>query len=150
MRAAFLALGLVCAAATPAAAERFALHYDASALGFVPLGDMEIDADLSESTYQIDTQLQSSGLMSLFERTNLHGTATGAIENGAVRWQTYDLDHHYSKKHRVIAMRAGPDGSVSQDINPNYRLWGAPPTSDAQRRQSRDPLSTVMAMAIDV
>jgi hypothetical protein len=47
-------------------------------------------------------------------------------------------------------MRVGADGTVSAEITPTYRLWGEPPTSDEQRRRSRDPLSTMVAMSIDV
>jgi hypothetical protein len=47
-------------------------------------------------------------------------------------------------------MQAADDGAVTATITPNYRLWGHPPTSDEQRRHSRDPLSSMVAMAIDV
>src|SRR5262249_47021656 len=134
----------------PAAADRFALHYDATTFGLVPIGDMSIDANLAPDGYQIDATLQSGGMLNWFERTHLTANATGAFANGNVQWATYDLDHHYSKKHRLIALRAGPDGAVQAQITPTYGVWGTPPTSDEQRRMARDPLSTVMAMAVDV
>jgi hypothetical protein len=150
MRRALLALSLAFAVATPAAADRFALKYDAAGLGLVPLGHVSIDADVSEETYDISTTLVSGGLLNLFERTNIEGAASGRIENGVVRWERYDLDHHYSRKHRQIMMRADPLGVVTTEITPNYRLWGEPPTSDEQKQISRDPLSSLMAMAVDV
>jgi hypothetical protein len=39
---------------------------------------------------------------------------------------------------------------VNAAIEPTYRVWGDPPASDEQRRRSRDPLSTMVAMSIDV
>ncbi|WP_395646858.1 DUF3108 domain-containing protein [Terricaulis sp.] len=149
MRAALLAF-FFCAIATPAAADRFALTYDGAGLGFVPLGSLSVDADVSEDTYQVRATLRSGGLLNLFERTNLIAESSGVIHNGAVRWRSYSLDHHYSRKHRTINMTAGEDGAIVSVIEPNYRLWGEPPTSEEQRRRSRDPVSSMVAMSIDV
>ncbi len=150
MRALFVALFAWLITTAPAAADRFTLTYDGVGLGFVPLGGISVDANVSDEDYQIRAHLQSRGLLNLFERTNLVATASGLIENGTVRWRTYDLDHRYSRKHRTIAMRVGEGGAVTADIVPTYRLWGDPATSDDQRRRSRDPLSTMVAMSIDV
>lgn len=150
MRALLAAIIALFLTAAPAAADRFSLTYDGVGLGFVPLGGISVDANVSEDDYEIRARLQSRGLLDLFERTNLTATATGLILNGDVHWRSYDLDHHYSRKHRTIAMRVSEDGAVTADIAPNYRLWGEPPTSDQQRRISRDPLSTMVAMSIDV
>lgn len=149
MRAVFLAL-MLCGTATPAAADRFALTYEGAAVGFVPLGSLTVDANVDDTSYQIETTIRSNGLMNLFERTDLTARASGAIEGERVIWQSYDLDHHYSRKHRVIHMTNAPDGAVTTTVEPNYRLWGDPRTSDEQIRRSRDPLSTLVAMAIDV
>jgi hypothetical protein len=150
MRAALLALFLCAVSATPAAADRFAMTYDGAGLGFVPLGSVTMDADVSEDSYQVRATLRSGGLLNLFERTNLVAEASGDIRNGSVFWRSYSLDHHYSRKHRTVSMSVGEGGIVNAVITPNYRLWGAPPTSEEQRRRSRDPLSSMMAMAIDV
>ena len=150
MRAVFLALAALFCCATPAAADRFSLTYDGVGLGFVPLGGVTVDADVGEDSYEISATLQSRGLLNLFERTNLEARASGFIRNGDVHWARYDLDHHYSRKRRVVSMSVADDGAVVTTIEPNYRLWGEPPASDEQRRRSRDPLSTIVAMAIDV
>lgn len=150
MRAPLLALLFACVA-TPAAADRFALTYDGLGMRFVPLGEISVDADVSEDTYSIDASLRSGGLLNLFEPTNLRAHSSGRIDSrGVVRWRRYSLDHRYSRKHRVIEMRAGARGRVQTTITPNYRLWGDPPTTEAQQRRSRDPLSTLVAMAVDV
>lgn len=149
MRALLLAAALL-ACATPAYADRFSLAYSGAGLGVIPLGEVTVDADLSEDGYAISATLRSGGLLNLFERTDLTASSSRDIRNGAVIWRRYDLDHHYSRKHRVVAMQAGEDGAVTAEITPNYRIWGSPPASDEQKRRSRDPLSTMMAMAIDV
>lgn len=144
----FLAAFLACAA--PASADRFALRYNGWAMGVLHIGEINVDVDVSEESYAIRTELRSRGLMNWFERTNLTAEAGGLIdESGVVRWLRYDLDHHYSRKHRLIALRLDEAGTTQADIQPNFSAWGEPPTNDQQRRISRDPLSSVVAMAID-
>jgi hypothetical protein len=149
IRAAFLIL-LICAFAAPAHADRYSIVMRGAALNLFDLGEIAYDADIDETSYTISASLRSGGILNWFERTQLTASASGRMENGAPRWEHYDLDHHYSRKHRVIAMQADATGAVSAEITPNYRIWGDPATSDAQRRASRDPLSTLMAMAVDV
>jgi hypothetical protein len=144
----FLAAFLACAG--PASADRFALRFEGWALGALHIGDIAVDVDVSADTYEITTALRSRGLLNWFERTDLRAYAAGVIEAGVVRWRRYDLDHQYSRKQRSIALRAGQDGAVEAAIEPNFSSWGEPPASDTQRRMSRDPLSSVVAMAIDV
>jgi hypothetical protein len=150
MRVVLAALCAVFAFASPASADRFSLSYDAAGLGLVPIGSMSVDANVSEEDYDVTATIQSRGLLNLFERTNLRATSSGAITSGEVTWARYDLDHHYSRKHRTVSMQRRADGAVAAEITPNYRLWGDPRTSDEQQRRSRDPLSTMVAMAVDV
>jgi hypothetical protein len=149
MRSAVLAILLSLVLAAPAAADRFILRYDGAGLGFIPLGNVVVDADVEQDSYFVTVSLRSGGLLSLFERTNIEASAEGTITGNVVRWRQYNLDHHYSRKHRTIAMTAGDDGAVTAQITPNYRIWGDPPASDAQRRGAQDPLSTMVAMSID-
>jgi len=149
MRVAVLALIMSLALAAPAAADRFILRYDGAGLGFIPLGNVVVDADVEQDSYLITVSLNSGGLLSLFERTNIEASAEGTISGNSVRWRQYNLDHRYSHKHRTIAMTAGDDGAIAAQINPNYRLWGDPPASEAQRRGAHDPLSTMVAMSVD-
>jgi hypothetical protein len=150
MRVLIIAIATMFAFAAPAAADRFSLTYDGVGLGFVPLGGVTVDADVSEDSYEITASLTSRGLFNLFEPTNLRAASAGLIQNGAVHWRRYDLDHRYSRKRRVINMAVGDDGAIVSTIEPNYRIWGEPPASDEQRRRSRDPLSSMVAMSIDV
>lgn len=148
MRALVFALAILFAA--PAHAERFSLSYNGYGLALLPLGDIDVDVGVYDDAYAVSAHLESSGLLNLFERTDLRAQASGVVANGAVYWRSYALDHHYSHKHRTIAMDAAEDGAVEARIEPNYRLWGEPPANDAQRRRSRDPLSTMIAMGVDV
>lgn len=149
MRALLAALALICVA-TPVAADRFVLSYDGAALGVIPLGGMSVDIDVAPDTYEVSASIRSGGLLNLFEPTDLRASSSGDIIGEMVRWRRYGLDHYYSRKHRTIQMLVGDDGAVASQIAPNYRLWGDPPANEEQRRRSRDPLSSMVAMAMDV
>lgn len=144
---AFAALALF---ATPASADRFALTYDGFGLGFVPVGGVTVDADVTDESYDISATVTSRGILNLFERTDIDASASGAINGSGVHWQRYDLDHRYSRKRRTISMQADENGAITSQIEPIYRTWGDPAATEEQRRASRDPLSNVVAMAIDV
>jgi hypothetical protein len=144
---AFAALFLI---ATPASADRFALTYEGFGLGFVPVGGVSVDADVDEESYDISASIESRGILNLFERTNIQANSSGIINAGAVRWRRYTLDHHYSRKRRVISMSADTQGAITSAIEPIYRTWGDPAATEGQRRASRDPLSNVVAMSIDI
>jgi hypothetical protein len=147
---ALIAFAVLVLFATPASADRFALTYDGFGLGFVPVGGVTVDADVNGESYDISATVTSRGILNLFERTNIQASASGLINDRAVRWQRYDLDHHYSRKRRTISMQADDAGAITSQIEPIYRTWGDPAATEAQRRASRDPLSNVVAMAIDV
>lgn len=136
--------------ATPAAADTFSLEYQGAALGIIPIGNVSVDATIEDDTYEIQTHMVSGGLLNLFTHMNLAASASGAIEGDRVIWRRYDLDHHYERKHRIIAMNVAASGEVVAQISPTYRVWGTPPASEEQRRSARDPLSSMVAMAIDV
>ncbi len=149
MRALIAFAALLCFA-TPASADRFALTYDGFGLGFVPVGGVTVDADVSDESYDITATVTSRGILNLFERTDIDASASGLISAGAVHWQRYDLDHRYSRKRRTISMQADGEGAITSQIEPIYRTWGDPAATETERRASRDPLSNVVAMSIDV
>ncbi|MDX2275194.1 MAG: DUF3108 domain-containing protein [Hyphomonadaceae bacterium] len=148
MRVLLFALAFLCCAG-PAAADRYLLTYSGLALNLVPLGEINVDITITRRGYEANAHLRSSGLMNLFERTDLRAVSRGAIDESGVQWRRYSLDHRYSHKHRTIEMRPTAE-SVRARIEPTYRLWGDPPASDDEKRASRDPLSTLVAMAVDV
>jgi hypothetical protein len=136
--------------AAPAHADRYSLDYDGAVLGVLGLGKATLDISVAPESYEAKATLRSGGVLSWFEKSNLTATAQGQVAGGQVRWRHYDLDHHYAKKHRTIAMQVSDAGDPVADIKPNFREWGEPPTSAEQKRASRDPLSSMGAMAVDV
>lgn len=150
MRALLVAFIFVFCLAAPARAERFVLTYEGAAFGIFPLGQLTMDADVASDSYVVSASMRSGGLLDVFEPTELRAEASGVVTAENVLWRRYELDHRYSRKHRTVAMEAGADGAVAATVTPNYRLWGDPPASDEQQRRSRDPLSTLIAMSVDV
>lgn len=153
MRRALALLALVAAAgaATPAAAERYALEYEGAWLGLATVGQARLDIAVGDSVYDATAAIRTGGLLRVFEKTDLLAASTGVVApDGAVRWRRYDLDHSYAKKRRVTSLRLGEDLSFRSMITPIYRVWGTPPANDADKRLSRDPLSSLVAMSVDV
>lgn len=150
MRAFLLAFALLVFAASPARAERYVMDYRGAVFGVIGLGDVTLDINVTGDRYFVSSRLRSGGLLALFERTRLTASASGYVTAGGdVSWRSYSLDHHYSGKRRVVEMRRAP-GQLDVQITPNYRLWGEPPASDQQRYDSRDPLSSLVAMSVSV
>lgn len=146
------ALAALCAAAlaSPAHAERFALEYEGAWFGVATLGTARLDMAVGDTVYDAAATIKSGGLLRLFEKTDLVAAATGAITPAGIRWQRYDLDHSYSRKRRVTSMRLAEDSTFRALITPTYRLWGTPPASEEDKRASRDPLSSMVAMSVEV
>ncbi len=135
--------------APTAHAERFSLEFRGAAFGVLPLGETHLDIDVRDDAYTILARMRSAGLLALFERTRLTAQAEGLIGPEGVAWRRYELDHHYSRKHRAVLMRR-LDAGIEATITPNYVVWGEPPANEAQRLASRDPLSSLVAMGVDV
>jgi len=138
---------LACVLASPAHADRVLLTFDGSAYGFIPLGRAALDISVEGDQYRAAAQIQSGGLAALFDRTDLRAVATGE-STPDVGWRTYDLDHSYARKRRVVALRATADG-IDARITPPFRISINPPT-DADKRGARDPVSSLVAMSVSV
>lgn len=150
MRLLVLALASLLWMSDPARADRYLLDYRGAVFGVFSLGAVTLDINVADGRYQVRADLQSRGLLSLFEPTDLTANADGFVtQAGVVDWRAYSLDHHYSRKHRLVEMRRG-EGRLDVSITPNYREWGDPPASAHQRMNSRDPLSSLIAMSVSV
>lgn len=136
--------------ATPAHADRFALEYDGNLFGIAPLGGITFDISAGAADYDVRATMRTGGVLRWFDKTDINANAEGRIIDGSVRWSTYFLDHLYSGKRRQTSMRLSPDGAYSAEITPNYGDLGSPPATEEDRRTSRDPLSSLAAMAVDV
>lgn len=136
--------------ATPAHADRFALEYDGNLFGIAPLGGVTFDMSAGADDYDVKATMRTGGVLRWFEKTNIAANAEGVIVDGAVRWRRYDLDHLYSGKRRQTSMRLSPAGDYSAEITPRYGDLGSPPATEDDKRASRDPLSSLAAMAVDV
>lgn len=140
--AALLALCL----AAPAHAERVLMNFDGSAYGIIPLGRAALDISIDLDQYQAGAQIQSGGLAALFDRTDLRAASAGVAN--PVGFRTFDLDHAYARKRRVTSIRA-TETSIDSLSTPAFRVSVDPPT-EAQKREARDPLSSLVAMSAAV
>jgi hypothetical protein len=148
-RHAFVATAALALFSAPAHADRFALEYDGNLFGIAPLGGITFDISTGANDYDVKATMRTGGVLRWFEKTDIAANAEGRIVDGAVRWERYFLDHLYSGKRRQTAMQLN-GGVYSAEITPIYRDWGEPPATEEDRVTSRDPLSSLAAMAVDV
>lgn len=150
-RPGLFALALVTSlfAAPFAHAERYLLDYRGSAFGFLTLGDARMDLSIEDDGYTAVAHLRSAGLAALFAPTRFDVSSAGLLENDIVRWREYSLNHRYKRLDRVVSMHP-TETSVAAQIHPAFASWGNPPATDEQKRNARDPMSSLVAMSVDV
>lgn len=142
-----LALGLMLGVS--AHAETYRLNYEAAVLGVVVLGEASYEVMSTPTQYAVRANIRTSGAARIFDQTEITATSSGEVSNGAINWVRYDISHAYSGKFRRTQMTRSASG-LAATIHPNYRDLGTPPASDAQRRGSYDPLTSVFALGRQV
>lgn len=150
MKLRFLAAALALAAApTVAHAQRFTAEYDGAAYGVIALGKAEISAAASDDRYDATGKLHTVGLAVLFGKAAADATATGRLAGGAAAPSVYTLLHDYHGGIRHLRVEwGGPKVAIASDPPRNY--VGEIPTTDAQQREGRDPLSTLVTLGAHV
>lgn len=153
LKAGMMAVGLLTGAAqmSPAPAEdRYFMEFSGAWLGFVPVGDLALDAFLNATSYEISAVMRSGGIAALFDRTTLSATAAGSMTPSGPAWGRYDLDHVYAAKRRVTQMRGRSDGGVDTMVTPAHGDLGDPKATAAQADAARDPLTAIFTLGLDV
>jgi hypothetical protein len=145
-----LALAMAAPDVEAAKPQRLLLEYDGGAYGVIPLGRATLDLSLdADGAYRAGATIRSSGLAALFDTTRLEAEALGRVQSSVLGWTNFRLDHAYARKRRVTYLQPTAD-DVAAMITPTFSDAGNPPPTPAQRREARDPLSSLMAMAVQV
>ncbi len=144
--AAILALAW-CACVAPASAQSVRLEYSGVAYGLVEFGRARIDARFGEEAYDGSASINAVGLAVLFGQTRLSARVRGVRAPEGFSPTFYELDHLY----RGLQRNSSIDWLASQvtvRATPNFPYPGDPAPSEAQRREGRDPLSTLLSMGV--
>ncbi len=155
---ALTALSLVALLAAPAAAgggrgdaaasERvLAIEFAGSVLG-LRLVRAEIHADVTGDEYVARSLFRTTGLARFFEASQIEAASGGTISAHGLTPYTYAHDDQGEKKRRVISFDYRVD-DVVVSVDPPFGDLGEPPASAAQRREALDPVSAMLAMAMD-
>lgn len=132
-----------------AAAVQFELEYEAAIHTVVVLGKAQLRGQAGASAFSFSGGLQTTNFGALFDDTRLTVASNGTASTGALRMNAYSLVHNYAKKSRRTILRRGPAG-VQPTAIPAYKDLGDPPASLAQINASNDPLTSILALAIEV
>lgn len=136
-------------AAAPAHAQTFTADYEGSAYGVVALGKARLTATAGDGRYEATGAMRTVGLAALFGKAIIAATSAGGIAAGATRPTLYTLDHDYLDVRRLLRLDwSTPEVSIAW--TPPRPYSGEIPTSEAQRREGRDPLSTLVTMGAHV
>ncbi len=125
------------------------MEYDGAAYGVIQLGRARIEATVSGATYAARGDLETAGLAALFSDARAIGASTGDQAPFPLRARTYSLDHAYRGEKRtwLVDWSQAPVAVATAPGNPFQTE--VPPT-EAQRREGRDPLSTILAMGAHI
>lgn len=145
MRVLLFVVLLLSLGATPAAAERFVMRYEANAYGVLPFGRAQVQLDLEGDRYQANASLQTRGLAALVARASLSARSAGKWSVSGAVPQRYTLDHQYRGR-RLSSIEWSGD-RVVQTADPAFTELGNPAPTEEQRRVGRDPLAALLTMA---
>ena len=135
-------------AQTPAG-ESFTAEYDGAAYGVIALGKAQVSATASDNRYDATGKLHTVGLAVLFGKAAADAAATGRLADGVASPSVYTLLHDYHGGIRHLRVEwGGPRVAITSDPPRDYH--GDIPTTDAQQREGRDPLSTMITLGAHV
>lgn len=122
------------------------LKADARLLGIpFELARGTMRATLEDDAYSVQADYRSSGFANDRNEAG-RVTVSGLVEDGVLRPRSYLSQESSGKKRRIgIDFAANP---VSVDVAPRWGSMGSPPASDAEKRQSVDPLTGLLELSL--
>ncbi|MCW5724196.1 MAG: DUF3108 domain-containing protein [Maricaulaceae bacterium] len=112
----------------------------------IPVGRVDLHAELSASAYRAESTVQAAGLAALFTDFRIDSEVEGVIEDGRARPVRYAHDERTGRKRRLIEM--GFEGGVARSTaTPEFSSRGVPPASDADRAGAIDPMTAVLHLS---
>ncbi|MDX2233400.1 MAG: hypothetical protein NW200_02765 [Hyphomonadaceae bacterium] len=140
-----LAVGAFCILPAPASAQTWVMRYEGVAYGVLEFGRARVEATVADGRYTARGELDTSALAALFAKAQARATAHGALTRADARPSTYDLLHVYRGVRRTWRVDWSTP-KVEVKTSPDFPFTSEVPPTEAQRREGRDPLSTIIAM----
>ncbi|HEV7415073.1 MAG TPA: DUF3108 domain-containing protein [Tianweitania sediminis] len=141
-------MGGLVAAAVPARAQTFQAEYVVTIFG-LPIARSSFTSRWTETSYEIQGQVSSSGLAAIFDDTKGTVEASGRLEDKDAEPQHYELDYTSGKKKQWTLVRL-EDGNVVATENappPKPRRHGWVPVEAAHLADVVDPLTATLVQA---
>ncbi|MBI3676110.1 MAG: DUF3108 domain-containing protein [Proteobacteria bacterium] len=108
----------------------------------IPFGHSDVNIKLAKDSYKTSSVFQTSGIVSLFWKSDIQASSTGTIASDNLEPAVYDSydQRRADKKQRVKVTFTDADPTVFAD--PPYSLTKYP-VSSQQKKEALDPMSAV-------
>lgn len=114
---------------------------------FIPVtGKAEFEVFLEDDTYNMKTQVKTTGVADIFVDYDLHVAASGYIEDDGLLTYNYVSQNLDGKKDRRVELTYGRN-DVEMVANPGFRDLGFPPATPEQKLEARDPITAFISAA---
>jgi len=114
-------------------------------VGGVPMGTAAMTARIEGNTYRASSRLETQGIVNRFWQSKIETASHGKIGDGRVQPTTYDsFQARQSGRRQEVTLSFDENGPIGIVANPPYNLGRAPPLTEADTKNSLDPLSSVL------
>jgi len=116
-------------------------------LGQIKAAEARITADIGPTGYTARALAKSAGIVGWIVDYDLDVNVTGRTTNTGLRTTTYSSANNDGRRNRRVNMTYGPTEVQSASV-PAWSDMGNPPATMAQRLESNDPVTSIVAMTL--
>lgn len=138
---------LLCAAASPAQAASGPLTLGFEGYGSgLPLLEASLRLERQEGRYAAQVSARASRLIDLLTGWSYEAEAEGMLAENGPRPDRFRGERRLRRKHRVMTLSYGPDGSVEVTAEPEQSPEDAQAVPPEHRPGSLDPMSAILGI----
>jgi hypothetical protein len=118
--------------------------------GGVTLGTVDMDATIRDGTYHVVSNLQTSGIVNAFWKSQIQATSSGKVDSKTLQPSLYDsFDTNHASKKQEVSLNYESGGAPHLYADPPYSTTGYDVPPEMQKA-TFDPLSAVMFLTSGV
>lgn len=110
-------------------------------------GKANFVVNLNQETYDITSQVKTTGLADILINYNMDLKATGAVSAEGLKTKTYYAQNDDGKKNRLVEMTYNED-SFDMTATPKFGNLGKPPATTEQALDANDPITELINFSL--